>query len=443
MPKAVIVIYHNGSDLGSVITPLAHLKRITQQHEISGDDVAITHDFQNNRNIIDILSTLKLLDYNTKAILIQKLASTQQDVQDYQDALSQLKLFGIEFVAINAQSTANPNFTTNIITKLLSDDKSKTSEASDPKIAQNGISRDKNDLSKQKHGRIIHEGSLIGQYIQTPPLLFTRDGHNMWFGDMFRGRSAFLILGGPSFNNIDKGLLNKAGVLTMAVNNSVKSFRPDMWVSVDSPGNFIKSCWVDPKIMKFVPYSHTEKTIFDNEKWSETDLKVGDCPNVWFYKRNEHFIADQFLWEDTFNWGNHKDHGGGRSIMLVAIRLLFYLGVRRIYLLGCDFKMDDQVKYHFDQDRSKSSINGNNSTYKILQDRFAQLQPIFIRNNLRIFNCNQDSGLTAFPFIEYGKAIVEATKELPNDITSERTAGLYDRLADIKRQKNIDKKAKT
>jgi hypothetical protein len=223
----------------------------------------------------------------------------------------------------------------------------------------------------------------------------------------------------------------------MATNNAPRTFRPNLWTMVDDPGNFIKSIWLDPKITKFVPFDHTEKAIFDNEAWKSTDILVGECPNVHFFRRNEHFVPTQFLKEGTFNWGEHSDslddlgNKGGRSVMLVAIKLLYYLGIRKIFLLGCDFKMDDNTKYHFEQDRSAGSQKGNNSTYNILKSRFEALLPYFEEVGLKVFNCNPESGLKVFPYIDFEEAIAIATKNIP-DIYNERTAGLYDRKANEK-----------
>lgn len=294
---------------------------------------------------------------------------------------------------------------------------------------------DTNDWATIRHNRERDEGFEIGKYIQTPPILFTRDAHNVWLGDIYKGSSAFLILGGPSFAKVNKDLLNKAGVLTMGVNNSVKSFRPNLWVSVDDPTHFIKSIWLDPKIMKFVPICHSEKPIFDNERWMMMDRKVGDCPNVLFYRRNENFNPDRFLWENTLNWGNHSKYGGGRSVFLPAIRILFYLGVRKIYLLGCDLKMDTQYTYHFDQKREAGSVKGNNSTYEKLKNWFALLKPKFESEGLKIYNCNFDSELKVFEFKKLEDAVRESTIEFPRSLEQERTNGLYDRASDEKKKK--------
>lgn len=308
-------------------------------------------------------------------------------------------------------------------------------------------SADANDLARLRQGRVRHEGFDIGQYVQSVPMLFTRDGHNMWLGDHYRGGHAFLILGGPSFgellkesfefkgkNRTTSEILDYPGHITMSVNNSVRTYRPNLWACVDSPSHFIKSIWLDPKIQKFVPFCHTEKTLFDNETWKETDIKVGDCPNVLYYRRNEHFQDKQFMHEDTFNWGNHKNHGGGRSVMLVAFRMLYYLGIRNVYLLGCDFNMDDDSKYHFEQDRTKGSQNGNMSTYSKLKKRFADLKPQLDELGYNVWNCNPDSKLDVFPHMSFIDAARKASANMPL-IETERTVGLYDKDASEKKEK--------
>lgn len=294
-------------------------------------------------------------------------------------------------------------------------------DVNDAKIAEWGRSRHK-AYRKFRHG-----------FQQPPPLLFTQDHHPVWLGDLYRGRSAFLICGGPSFAKLDHSKLRQPGILTMGLNNSPRTFRPNLWCSVDSPDHWIKSIWFDPTITKFVPISHADKFVFDSDLWQFTDIRVGDCPSVIYYKRNEHFQAKQFLWEDCLNWGNHKDYGGGRSVLLPAIRIMFILGIRRLYLVGCDFSMSNDSKYHFDQDRSKGSINGNNSTYQKLDGWLKELRPLFEEQDFHVFNCNPQSNLKAFEFITFDDAIGETKAHLcVKDLALERTRGLYDTKYDEK-----------
>lgn len=271
--------------------------------------------------------------------------------------------------------------------------------------------------------------------VQSSPLIFTGSNHPVWLGDTYKGQSAFLILNGPSLLNFDLSYLDNPGFVTMGVNNGPKTYRPNLWVSVDDPRKFLKSIWLDPKIMKFVPNTSLNKKLYDSEEMKEIDVYVRDCPNVYFFNRNNAFKAESFLTEPTVNWGNTKDGGGGRSVMLVALRILHYLGIRTVFLLGCDFKMEEGKKnYHFAQDRNKGAVNGNNYSYKKNIERFELLKPIFEQEGYLIFNCNPESELTVFPAVDYGDAIKTATHYMPKYLEFERTFGLYE-ITENKKEK--------
>tara|TARA_R110002072_G_C7976780_1_gene535572 strand:- start:7242 stop:9077 length:1836 start_codon:yes stop_codon:yes gene_type:complete len=305
-----------------------------------------------------------------------------------------------------------------------------------PSSGLGGQYRDNADHRRLRQAREQHSGFPVGQFLQTPPMLFTRDGHNVFLGDMYRGQSAFLVCGGPSLDSHDLTLLNSRGVLTFGVNNAATVVRPNLWCCVDDPTHFADAIWYDPGITKFVPLCHMEKKFVVRDEVGdlvESRELVGDMPAVFGYRRNESFVAEQWMHEDTFNWGNHGKlvdaygNKGSRSVMYVAIRMLYFLGVRRIYLIGCDFRMKSGGKnYAFDQDRTDSSVKGNNSIYRILNERFKKLNPHFDDAGLQIWNCTPDSGLTAFPYMDYEAAIAKATSLIPSKI---ETSGLYDRQA--------------
>ena len=266
-------------------------------------------------------------------------------------------------------------------------------------------------------------GALAAQ----PNLLFDAADNPVRLANIYRGRSAFLICGGPSFAALDQSKLRQPGILTMGVNNSAKTFRPNLWTFVDGADHFLRSIFLDPTILKFAPLAARGGRLFDSNGWRYTEARVPDCPGVMFYGRHCGWKAETFLNEPTICWGNDDKSGGARSVMLVAVRLLHHLGVRRIFLLGCDFQMSGTQKYHFEQDRCKSSIAGNNGSYAALNKRFAEARPIFERAGLRIFNCNPASGLTAFDTVDFNAAVAMALAEFGNiDTAAERTAGLYE-----------------
>lgn len=296
--------------------------------------------------------------------------------------------------------------------------------------------RDANDHRHLRHGRDRHDGFPISRSLQPPPMLFTRDGHNVFLGDLYRGASAFLVCAGPSLTGHDLTALEQRGVLTMAVNNAAAVVRPRLWTAVDDPGHFCDAVWYDPGVLKFVPLDHMEKAVWVRDGRDELvpgPHAVGDMPGVFGFRRNDHFRADQWLYEDTFNWGNRSDRvdadglKGSRSVFYVALRLLFFLGVRTVYLLGCDFRMQaGRPNYAFEQDRSPGSVRGNNSTYRTLNARLGRLKPHFDAAGFRVFNCTPDSGLTVFPHLDYAEAVRHARGCVPERVV---TAGMYDRAA--------------
>jgi len=295
------------------------------------------------------------------------------------------------------------------------------------------------DQQSLRHARERSVGFPVGQYLQAPPMLFSRDGHNLFLGDLYRGSAAFLVCSGPSLVSHDLGQLQQRGIVTLAVNNAGTVVRPTMWCCVDDPGNFSDVIWRDPGVNKFIPLCHMEKPFMvrgEEGSLQASREKVGDMPAVYGYRRNETFVPDQFLTEDTFNWGNHSNrvdalgNKGSRSVMYVAIRLLHYLGVRTIYLVGCDFKMENgRQNYAFAQDRSSSSVRGNNESYRIMNSRFEALLPYFAEAGLSVFNCTPESGLSVFPYKPFEEAIAEAKAQVPAVINTE---GMYDRQAKLK-----------
>lgn len=111
--------------------------------------------------------------------------------------------------------------------------------------------------------------------------------------------------------------------------------------------------------------------------------------------------------------------------MLAAIRLLFYLGIRTVYLLGCDFRMQvGEANYAFPQDRSRSSVNGNDKSFEALNNRSQHLLRSFEKEDFAVFNCTPNSGLTAFSQLRYEDALEQAIRPFPKSID---TAGMYDR----------------
>jgi hypothetical protein len=278
-----------------------------------------------------------------------------------------------------------------------------------------------------------------------PQVIFNYDRAPVNLVDIYRGCTGFLILSGPSTRELDISQLERPGLLKMCVNNSSRVVRPNLWTCVDPPDRFLYSVWSDPTIMKFVPESFRSKSLWDTyEDKPVMDRKVGDCPSIYYYPRNTNFVPGAWLTEGSINWGQNKSTSfydpelgkkvsGTRSCMLVAIRIMAMMGVRTIFLVGADFKMDPKQPYAFDQGKHQGGINSNNNAYRALNSFFNVLKPHFDEIGLKVYNTNPDSGLKSFPHIDYQKAIDFALSDV-GDTSQEITSGMYDSIKDKKKR---------
>ncbi|MHB1082834.1 MAG: hypothetical protein ACYC67_25795 [Prosthecobacter sp.] len=311
------------------------------------------------------------------------------------------------------------------------------------------LAKDTPDITALHSPRWREEGDVpVRQLGEAVPFFYTRAGAVMALEGQYRGGHAFLMANGPSVAALDLTPLQRRWVMTL--NNGARTFRGNANCTVDEPSRFSLSMWLDPTILKFAPMSHFEKGLWDNrmvntdqgwvQRWEPSKLKLGDCPNVAGYRRNEKLHVPRWLNEETVNWGNHGKWGGGRSVLLASIRILHLLGFRHVYLLGVDFDMSATKRYHFEEGRTPNAVKGNMSTYAKLQQWFTELQPQFKKAGFKVFNCNLESKLTAFPFLPYEEALAASGAQI-GDPTREKTEGMYSRVDDQKKAQAAGKGA--
>lgn len=252
--------------------------------------------------------------------------------------------------------------------------------------------------------------------------------------NLYKSASCFLVCGGPSLNAINLNLLNQAGILIASVNNTGALVRSNFWFSVDHPKSFHSNIYFDPHVLKFIPEENLDKSflIHDSKgKLQPSNKRIFNISNVLSYRRNKDFNAETFLEEPTINWGNHgsvKDsygNKGGRSVMYPAFRILYYLGIRRLFLLGCDFKMNVEQPYAFPQKKHLGGCHSNNQAYEIHNNRFTNLRPYMEKKGFKVYNCTPKnlSNLTAFEFMEYQEAIRICTKDIKENPILENMYG--------------------
>lgn len=253
---------------------------------------------------------------------------------------------------------------------------------------------------------------------------------------LLAGRSVFLACGGPSAKELPLESLNNRGCWTMAVNNMAGNprFRPQAFVCNDPPLKFSHSIWLDPAILKFIttPKLSTGRgtlrqkvgdsfiRLVDDQK---KPILTRDCPNVWGVARRLWLKPDDsFFLNPQVSVGNYKagsEISGEPSTictMLMAMRVLRYLGASRVFLLGVDFYMDPGKglydNYSFQQSRDINACEANNAQFAVVNDWLCRLQEakVFERFGIEFFNCNPVSRLRAFDYVPFETAYRLVTK---------------------------------
>jgi len=230
---------------------------------------------------------------------------------------------------------------------------------------------------------------------------------------ILRGAPSFLVGGGPSVLSLDYASLGQNGVFSLGVNNIAAVVPVRAFICSDPVNKFHDQIFTNPTMMKFVPVSKlSHKIRIKKDKEFEIGEVVSSYPNVWGYQKRGWSAPDRtFFTEPSAALGNFDEGviklGAPKAVLtlLAAIRVLYYLGSRTIYLVGCDFNMTAENPYAFEQSKDLDGVEDNNSKYQIIGKHLEDLRPVFTRFGLFVFNTNRDSGLKAFPFVPFDRAI--------------------------------------
>lgn len=266
--------------------------------------------------------------------------------------------------------------------------------------------------------------------------------------DMLAGGVSFLVCGGPSAKKENLDLLRQRGIWSMSVNNMAGSARTNAFICADPPSKFHHGIWLDPSVMKFVPIPKLrgrrgrlrEKVgeEFKDLRRGKQHLGVENMPSVFAFGRRSWMTLDDTFFTDTdAAWGNQEEGVRKTGLercactTLLALRVLYYLGARKIYLVGCDFHMDGRVglvgNYAFDQKRDDAAIESNNRHFRIVNGWLCQMEKkgVFSRAGLSIYNTCERSGLRAFSYVPFEDAVKDALKGFPTG--SLDCAGWYEK----------------
>lgn len=224
--------------------------------------------------------------------------------------------------------------------------------------------------------------------------------------DVFKGRTAILMGGAPTIADQPLGLLEQRGVLSAAMNNAARHFRPTLWFSADHPGSFEPQIILDPNIMKFAPAGHSATVV--------KDLAYRDMPNMYFYLSDADVPIGQLL-------APHVKTPWYRNTLLVGVVILRHLGVRRIILGGSDFEFGRQVYAHEDG-LAQHERELNQRLYSSQVYELKRLKPVFEQAEIELLDCSAKSKLSGvYPVISMETAVELALEGFPPEMVNSKT----------------------
>lgn len=248
------------------------------------------------------------------------------------------------------------------------------------------------------------------------PLTVVRNGKPANIRDLWAPNPAFLIGGGPSIKDVDLNRLKERGIVSIAINQVAAAVPVKAWVFSDTQSKFHSSSYLDPAMMTFAPQPKLKRRFMLKTKdgFRHTTVPIKDTPNTWGFDRHTCFDPENFFNTTWAHWGpgKHQPEGvpkvGTLCTMLIGIRLLHYLGVRKIFLLGVDFRGRDGMCYGFPAQKKE-----RNRRYKKETAMLELLLPVFKKYGVEIYNTNRDSHCRLFDWAPFDQAIDYCKGSIP------------------------------
>ena len=208
--------------------------------------------------------------------------------------------------------------------------------------------------------------------------------------------------------------LAERGIVSLAVNNAGGYAPVKAWCFGDPQWKFHHGLFLDPAMLTFAPSGKLARCVrvkIDGE-FCGTDIQLRHCPNTYGFARSGRFEPSDFLTDPAAHWGksgrNDKEKGDRRRIttMLCGIRLLHYLGCRRVYMLGVDFKAaSDGHRYAWEK--------RGGSGWRKMGLMLEELAPEFEKTGFDVYQCNPESECKVFPYVPFETALEDCRGAVP------------------------------
>jgi|TARA_Y100001963_G_C6752348_1_gene434861 hypothetical protein len=209
----------------------------------------------------------------------------------------------------------------------------------------------------------------------------------------------FFCCPGPSLSLVDASKLNGPGRVVVAVNNAYPYIRPDIWFGMDDPNCYSRQIFWEPFI-KILRGGYQSRTC----EGQRVDLNY----NV-FYADTQKYQNGNVI----FTRGQNIPFQWKRNVMATALHVLIWMGMRRVFFIGCDLD-NSKSDYHHDQELSEKNKNWNRRLYKDLNVFMSWFAKAGLERGVESFSCSKTSKLNDYmDCIDVEDAIRASEKGIP------------------------------
>lgn len=215
---------------------------------------------------------------------------------------------------------------------------------------------------------------------------------------LYSGADAFLIGSSPALLDLDLRLLRAPGVFSVAINNAATIVEPQIFICMDTTKNFNTNIFTNPRVMKFINYSRHSEQI--------DGRKIRTFPNTVFF---DFVVGEEGPMMSEFCriegpvpfWG---------STFFSAIGVLYQLGFKRIFLIGCTFDTS-KSSYAYDHHLDEDDRLKNQALYDDTVEKMKTLVPMLDDEGMSIITCQPNTSLDGIcPYVEFDEAISECSR---------------------------------
>lgn len=212
------------------------------------------------------------------------------------------------------------------------------------------------------------------------------------FKDIHRGETGVIVCNGPSLRMADLDVLHKKNIISFGMNNIFLSFkktkwRPTYYVAVDTemPLEWEKNQINDMKESFF-------KCFFADyfaERYRKENENIYPIFTYVENKFSDYFRVSEDIVKRIYDYG---------SVTFDAMQIAFYMGIKRIVLLGCDhsikrlthFYSDGMIEYEFDDAYVDSVTRGYECIYRYAKEK-----------GIEVVNATRGGELEVFPRVDF------------------------------------------